>query len=283
MALNPDTVVSTGTYQAAVHAVGATIMGSESNDFALVRPPGHHAYPSRASGFCVFNNIAIAVKKLVDTGKRVMIFDFDGHLGDGTEKIFYDSDKVLYWSLHQFPAFPGGGTQDNIGEGKGKGYTMNVALPPESGDDLYLKAVESLMPVAEQFNPDIVAVSAGFDAHQHDPLLNLRLSATAYYRLGQILRERFIKIFAVLEGGYNIEYFPRCLCNFRDGVNGDKMSFQEDLTESNIQVIDEFKSRMDGLRKNLSKYWKSSRIILIKGFCVLYHAERVLLRFLIDE
>ena len=134
--------------------------------------------------------------------------------------------------------------------------TRHVALPPESGDDLYLKAVESLMPVAEQFNPDIVAVSAGFDAHQHDPLLNLRLSATAYYRLGQILRERFIKIFAVLEGGYNIEYFPRCLCNFRDGVNGDKMSFQEDLTESNIQVIDEFKSRMDGLRKNLSKYWK---------------------------
>ena len=149
--LDRDTRVSPKSFEAAVTAVGATIMASETGDFALVRPPGHHAYSDYASGFCLFNNIAVATQKLVSEGKRVLIFDFDGHLGDGTSHIFYDTDQVLYWSIHQFPAFPGKGAVDEIGVGKGIGYTINVPLPPASGDDIFMNAFQALLPLAQQF------------------------------------------------------------------------------------------------------------------------------------
>ena len=253
--LDPDTMTSKKSYEAAIYAVGATIMASDTGDFALVRPPGHHAYPSRPSGFCIFNNIAIAAQKLVNEGKRVLIFDFDGHLGDGTEKFFYDSDRVLYWSLHQFPAFPGGGDVNEIGTGKGEGYTINVPLPPGSGDEIYMNAIERFMPAAEQFKPDVVAVSAGFDAHHYDLLLDLRLSANTYYRIGKMLSDRFGNIFAALEGGYNIEILPRCISNFVDGINKKPMGFNEQTTESRIIAIDEFEGKAHQLERNLSPYW----------------------------
>ncbi|PIN70499.1 acetylpolyamine amidohydrolase [Candidatus Woesearchaeota archaeon CG11_big_fil_rev_8_21_14_0_20_43_8] len=254
--LDQDTVVSSGTYEAAIKAVGATIMASKTGDFALVRPPGHHAHQDRSSGFCIFNNVAIAAQKLVDEGKRVMIFDFDGHLGDGTFKFFYKTNKVLYWSLHQFPAFPGGGTPDQIGEDEGAGYTIPVPLPPGAGDDLFMDAMKRFMPVAEQFAPDVVAVSAGFDAHKDDLLLDLRASTNLFYHMGQILKDKFKNIFATLEGGYNIMTFPKCLFNFIDGINGDEMKHEETKTDSHILAYEEYEGNAVMLERNLSKYWK---------------------------
>ena len=254
--LDNDTVASKNTYEAAIYAVGATVMASKTDDFALVRPPGHHAYPDKSSGFCIFNNIAIATQKLVNEGKKVMIFDFDAHLGDGTVKFFYNSDNVLYWSLHQFPAFPGGGNVNEIGEGNGKGYTINVPLPPGSGDDIYFNAIERFLPIAKQFKPDVVACSAGFDAHQFDLLLDLRLSLNAYHKMGKLLTKNFKNTFATLEGGYNIEVFPKCVSNFLDGINDKPIRYKEPVTDSRIIAMDEFEARMYMLQKNLSEYWR---------------------------
>ncbi len=254
--LDPDTQTSAGSYEAAVHAVKATVIASETNNFALVRPPGHHAYPNHSSGFCIFNNIAIAVKKLVNEGKRVLIFDFDAHLGDGTVNIFYDTDQVFYWSLHQHPAFPGGGDYDEIGTGKGQGYTLNVPLPAGSSDDIFLGAVERFLPIAKQFKPDVVGVSAGFDGYIHDLLLNLRFSARAYYTLGKLLAENFENIFATLEGGYNVAMLPNCLWNFIDGINGNEIRFEDPSTESDIKVMQEYHLLESNIERLMKPFWR---------------------------
>jgi acetoin utilization deacetylase AcuC-like enzyme len=163
---------------------------------------------------------------------------------------------VLYWSLHQKDGFPLKGDVDEIGTGKGVGYTVNVPLPAHAGDDAYMQAVETLAPVALQFKPDIVAVSAGFDAHGSDTLLQLDLSANTFYKLGVWLRKNFSNIFATLEGGYNLETFPSCFYNFLDGVNGKEQRFKESSTESTIQVLDQVTLDLDRLSTNLSKFWK---------------------------
>jgi acetoin utilization deacetylase AcuC-like enzyme len=254
--LDFETVTSKDSYKAATYAVGATIMASEKNDFALVRPPGHHAYPNKASGFCIFNNMAIAVQKLVKEGKKVLILDIDGHLGDGTEYYFYDSDKVLYWSLHQYPEFPGSGWVDEIGNGKGKGFTINMPLPAGTGDDLYLDAIKRFIWIAKKFQPDVVGVSAGFDGHKDDLLLNLQLSINSYYEIGKVLRKNFNKIFATLEGGYNLQILAKCINNFIDGINGEEQKFKEANTKTNIKVKKEYNNRIKLLEKNLLKCWK---------------------------
>lgn len=254
--LDPDTIASPGSFDAAIFAVGATVMASETQDFALVRPPGHHAHQNHSSGFCIFNNIAIAVQKLVNEGKKVLIFDFDGHLGDGTEQYFYNSNNVFYWSLHQFPAFPGKGTVDEIGSGKGKGYTMNIPLPEGTGDDMYREAILTFLPVAKAFQPDVVAVSAGFDGHQSDLLLSIKLSTSMYYEIGSLLRKNFSKIFATLEGGYNPKTLPHCVYNFIDGVNGTHERYKEASTESTILVMEECQNTFRKLKENMTPYWK---------------------------
>jgi len=253
--LDRETYTSKQTYNAAIRAVGATIMASKSGDFALVRPPGHHAYPAKASGFCIFNNVAIAAQKLANEGKKVLIIDFDAHLGDGTVKFFYDTDRVMYWSIHQFPCFPGGGNVNEIGEGKGEGYTICVPLPAGSGDEIFMDAIESFMPVAIQFEPDIVACSAGFDGYQYDLLIDLRLSMNSYFKLGEILGNNFNNIFATLEGGYNVEVLPKCVKNFMAGINKEPIPYKERATDSRIIAIDEYEFKRIQLEKNLRKFW----------------------------
>jgi acetoin utilization deacetylase AcuC-like enzyme len=254
--LDPDTILSKGSYEAAVGAVEATILASETNNFALVRPPGHHAYPTHSSGFCIFNNIAIAAQKLVNDGKKVLIFDFDGHLGDGISHIFFHSNQVLYWSIHQYPAFPGNGYVDEIGDRDGKGFTINCPLPAHSGDDVFFDAFNSILPVVEQFKPDVVAVSAGFDAHQYDLLLELRFTLETYYKIGKILAERFDRIFATLEGGYNVSVLPQAVYNFMAGINGEKMPHSEPETNTDIKIWSEYETNIQLVLTHLTPYWK---------------------------
>ncbi|MEQ1746541.1 MAG: histone deacetylase [Saprospiraceae bacterium] len=255
--LDGDTHTSVGSFGAAVSAVGATMLAMERGDFALVRPPGHHAYRDAARGFCLFNNVAVAAQKAVEDGKRVLILDFDGHLGDGTMDIFYQTDQVLYWSLHQYPAYPGNGSPVEIGAGKGKGFTVNCPLPGGSGDDIFRHSVEYMLPVAVQFQPDVVAVSAGFDAHQFDPLLQLRATGNFFHWIGKILQNTFPdKLFAVLEGGYNTEELPGCVRNFVAGVNGETIPHPETPTTSGLRIWETYELYLHQAAGLLMKYWK---------------------------
>ena len=194
--LDADTYTNKYSYEAACYAVGAAIKASKENNFSLARPPGHHAATNKAMGFCLFNNIAVATKKLVNEGKRVLIIDADSHSGNGSQKVFYNTDKVLFLSIHQFPAYPGTGWFEEIGNGKGEGFTINIPVPPYTADDLFLDSLNIITPIIkDQFKPDIVAVSAGFDGHHSDPLLQLNLTTNTYYKIGKLLSHNFNNIF----------------------------------------------------------------------------------------
>jgi len=206
------------SYEAARSAVGLSVLAAEQGDFAVIRPPGHHAKAQRADGFCLFNNIAIAAQKLVNEGKKVFILDIDGHHGDGTQQIFYRSNQVLFCSIHQQYAYPGTGYENEVGEGPGKGFTMNFPLPAGSGDRDLLEAVDTAIVRAEKFKPDVVGVSAGFDGYKEDRLLDLGYTLEGYYECGKRLRKSFDHIFAVLEGGYHMD-IKACTEHFIRGVN----------------------------------------------------------------
>ncbi|HEV8052374.1 MAG TPA: histone deacetylase, partial [Parachlamydiaceae bacterium] len=188
--LDPETQISPGSVDAALLAAGLcleladqVVKGKIENGFALVRPPGHHSRPSAAMGFCVFNNIAIACKRALDMGiKRILIFDWDVHHGNGTQEVFYEDERVLFIDIHQENLFPqNSGLIKEIGSGKGLGFTVNLPLPPSCGDNDYLYAFDQIVePLAVRFRPELILVSAGFDAHESDPLGGMKLTTKGF-------------------------------------------------------------------------------------------------------
>ncbi|NCC72915.1 MAG: histone deacetylase family protein [Sphingobacteriia bacterium] len=206
------------SYRAACQAVGLSVKAALNGDFAVVRPPGHHAHRDKASGFCLFNNIAIATQVLVNEGKRVFILDIDGHHGDGTQSIFYANKQVFFCSIHQQNTYPFTGTFLEIGSGEGLGCTLNIPIPEKSGEKEFLKAVDKAIMAAQKFQPDVIGVSAGFDGYRKDRLLGLNLTLHAYYECGYKLSKSFKKVFAVLEGGYHAD-LKECVNMFVEGVN----------------------------------------------------------------
>jgi len=258
ISLDADTYTNNKSYGVACYAIGAAIKAAKQGDFALIRPPGHHATASKAMGFCLFNNIAIACKWLNERGKKVFLLDIDSHSGNGSQEIFYKKDKVLFLSTHQFPAYPGTGWVNEIGEGRGKYHTINIPVPPYTSDDLFVGILSKIIPVIkEQYKPDVVAVSAGFDGHKDDPLLQLNLTVNSYYEIGKLLSRNFNNIFACLEGGYNINVLPSCVYAFLQGIDNKKMNLKikEQKTTSAANVQREFESRTKSLRLNLDDYW----------------------------
>ncbi len=226
LSLDPDTHLSAGTVEAAYLAAGAAVMateavfrGANTKALALVRPPGHHAEADAAIGFCFFNNVAIAAAHAIETlgCERVLILDWDVHHGNGTQHIFEERRDVLFMSLHEFPHYPGTGALHEMGRGEGRGYTINIPCPGGLGDGDYIHALRSiLVPVAASYRPNLVLVSAGFDAHDADPLANMRLSERGYAELMRIVKDIAEqhadgRIVLLLEGGYDLEAMPRSL------------------------------------------------------------------------
>ncbi len=218
--LDPDTYATPQSLRVGLQALGglvaitdAVVAGTMTNGFAVVRPPGHHARPDEAMGFCLFANIAIAARKALQSPaiNKVLIIDFDVHHGNGTQEIFYDDPNVLYMSTHQWPLYPGTGALHETGTGAGTGTTINIPLPAYTGDADFMHAFHTILtPKAHAFNPDLVMISAGYDAHWMDPVGGLNLTVTGF---AAVVREILgwartccdNKVVALLEGGYNVD------------------------------------------------------------------------------
>ncbi|MEX2219376.1 MAG: histone deacetylase [Phycisphaerales bacterium] len=221
--LDPDTSLSPESIDAALLAAGAAVdaaeavmSGAAGAAFALVRPPGHHAEPGRAMGFCLFNNIAVAAAgaRARLGAERVLIVDWDVHHGNGTQAAFYGDPSVLLFSTHQYPFYPGTGAPGEVGEGEGRGYTVNVPMPAGCGDGDYAAVFgRVLAPIADEFRPDLVLVSAGFDAHRADPLGEMLVTEAGFAHLCGVVRgiagrHAGGRLALVLEGGYDLEALP---------------------------------------------------------------------------
>ena len=228
--IDADTSAGATSWDAALLAAGAGLdaverleRGDGSAAFCVVRPPGHHATPERAMGFCLLNNVAVAAAALADRGERVLVYDWDAHHGNGTQAAFYADQRVLYISAHQWPLYPGTGALDETGRGPGAGYTINLPFPPGTTGDVYLAAFDEVVaPAVDRFDPTWVVLSAGFDAHRADPLTGLNLTAGDFADL----TDRLVavappgRLVAFLEGGYDLQALALSAGAFVAGLAG---------------------------------------------------------------
>lgn len=266
-----DTVVTYASCEVALHAVGGTLRavdlvmdGVYQNAFALVRPPGHHAGRDYARGFCIFNNVALAAEYLLRKFgmKRVLILDIDAHHGNGTQEIFYKTDRVLYVSLHEDPrVFPGTGFVGEIGEGEGLGYNVNVPLPFGSGDQIYLRAFQEIaQPIVELFKPEFVLVSTGLDGHYTDPVGSLSLSIAGYREVlrtivnlaSALSRGRLV---CVLEGGYSLSFLGKIGTTVVAEMSSTSCEIADHCPRISESVGKESEKIIGEVKRTLDKFW----------------------------
>jgi acetoin utilization deacetylase AcuC-like enzyme len=226
--LDPDTVAVVESWEAALRSAGAgpqavdlVAATPDSTGFLAIRPPGHHALMARAMGFCLFNNIAVASRRQIDAGQRVAVIDWDVHHGNGTQDSFLEVPDLLYASFHQHPFYPGTGYMTEVGTGAAAGTNVNVPVPAGTAGDVYREGFARLtMPILRQFDPDWIFVSAGYDAHDADPLAELRLLASDYAVMAAALHSLGKPVVYFLEGGYDLDAIEASVAATLQGAAG---------------------------------------------------------------
>ncbi|MHA2039044.1 MAG: histone deacetylase family protein [Promethearchaeota archaeon] len=273
--LSEEIFITEDTYELAKKAVGGTIQAAKSvlnnevaHSFALIRPPGHHALREKASGLCIFNNIAntiLYLREELNYKKRIAIIDIDAHFGDGLVQYFYDDPNVLYFSIHEFDFVEGDiGFIDEIGEGEGLGKNINFPIPYNTSDDDFLLFLDILEPILNEFSPDLIFIAAGFDMYFDDPIGNELLTSISYYRFTERILKLANKIcegklIFSLEGGYSLIGLPHCVCAVLKALLGEsyKPPLFEKINFLNVSERENIDKIKIGLKDLLANYWAS--------------------------